>query len=419
MAERAYVCIDLKSFYASVECVDRGLDPFCANLVVADPSRGSGAICLAVSPAMKALGVSNRCRIFEIPKSISYLTAMPRMKRYMEVSADVYSVYLKYISHEDIHVYSIDECFIDVTPYLALYSKTPKEMAVMLMDAVFSQTGICATAGLGPNLFLAKVALDVTAKHAADHIGILDEGEFRRSIWPHRPITDIWNIGPGIAKRLEKYGVYDLHGVTCLEEGLLYREFGANAEYLIDHARGVEPCTIKEIHEYKSKSNSLSNSQILFEDYSLDDAYLVLKEMVDTMVLELVDKRLVTNSISLSIGYSKNAVKSTGGTRKLKEYTNSFHKLMAYFHDFYYGTAQKGYPIRKIGIGLNNVVEEAFATFDFFTDLQAERRERQMQDTILTIKKKYGRNAIVKGVSLEEKATARMRNKLIGGHNSE
>ena len=419
MAERAYVCIDLKSFYASVECVDRGLDPFCANLVVADPSRGSGAICLAVSPAMKALGVSNRCRIFEIPKSISYLTAMPRMKRYMEVSADVYSVYLKYISHEDIHVYSIDECFIDVTPYLALYSKTPKEMAVMLMDAVFSQTGICATAGLGPNLFLAKVALDVTAKHAADHIGILDEGEFRRSIWPHRPITDIWNIGPGIAKRLEKYGVYDLHGVTCLEEGLLYREFGANAEYLIDHARGVEPCTIKEIHEYKSKSNSLSNSQILFEDYSLDDAYLVLKEMVDTMVLELVDKRLVTNSISLSIGYSKNAVKSTGGTRKLKEYTNSFHKLMAYFNEFYHSTAQGGYPIRRIGIGLNNVVEEAFATFDFFTDLQAERRERQMQDTILTIKKKYGRNAIVKGVSLEEKATARMRNRLIGGHNSE
>lgn len=419
MAERAYVCIDLKSFYASVECVDRGLDPFCANLVVADPSRGSGAICLAVSPAMKALGVSNRCRIFEIPKSISYLTAMPRMKRYMEVSADIYSIYLKYISHEDIHVYSIDECFIDVTTYLALYSRTPKEMAVMLMDAVFSQTGIRATAGLGPNLFLAKVALDVTAKHAADHIGILDEAEFDRSIWRHRPITDIWNIGPGIAKRLEKYGVYDLHGVTCLEEGLLYREFGANAEYLMDHARGMEPCTIKEIHEYKSKSNSLSNSQILFEDYSLDDAYLVLKEMVDTMVLELVDKRLVTNSISLSIGYSKNAVKSTGGTRKLKEYTNSFHKLMAYFNEFYHSTAQGGYPIRRIGIGLNNVVEEAFATFDFFTDLQAERRERQMQDTILTIKKKYGRNAIVKGVSLEEKATARMRNKLIGGHNSE
>ncbi len=419
MAERAYVCIDLKSFYASVECVDRGLDPFCANLVVADPSRGSGAICLAVSPAMKALGVSNRCRIFEIPKSISYLTAMPRMKRYMEVSADIYSIYLKYISHEDIHVYSIDECFIDVTTYLALYSRTPKEMAVMLMDAVFSQTGIRATAGLGPNLFLAKVALDVTAKHAADHIGILDEAEFERSIWRHRPITDIWNIGPGIAKRLEKYGVYDLHGVTCLEEGLLYREFGANAEYLMDHARGMEPCTIKEIHEYKSKSNSLSNSQILFEDYSLDDAYLVLKEMVDTMVLELVDKRLVTNSISLSIGYSKNAVKSTGGTRKLKEYTNSFHKLMAYFNEFYHSTAQGGYPIRRIGIGLNNVVEEAFATFDFFTDLQAERRERQMQDTILTIKKKYGRNAIVKGVSLEEKATARMRNKLIGGHNSE
>lgn len=419
MPERAYLCIDLKSFYASVECVERGLDPFATNLVVADPARGRGAICLAITPAMKALGIPNRCRIFEIPKNVEYITALPHMKRYMEVSADIYSVYLKYISSEDIHVYSIDECFLDVTTYLKLYSKTPKEMAVMLMDAVLQETGICASAGIGPNLFLAKVALDITAKHAPDHIGILHVEEFKRTIWRHRPIIDIWNIGKGIAKRLEKYGVYDLYGVTQLDERLLYKEFGLNAEYLIDHAHGIEPCTIKEIHEYKSKSNSLSNNQILFEDYSFDNAFLVLKEMVDIMVLELVEKQLVTNSISLSVGYSKDGIKSTGGTRKINEYTNSFRRLMAYFDEFYKSTTRKDQPIRRIGIGLNNVVAEIYTTFDFFTDFEAEKRERQVQDTILTIKKKFGKNAILKGTSLEEKATARKRNKLIGGHNSE
>ena len=264
MAEgRTYVCIDLKSFYASVECVDRGLDPLTANLVVADPDRTEKTICLAITPSMKALGLSSRCRVFEIPEGVRYVKARPRMQRYMEVSADIYSIYLRYVSPEDIHAYSIDECFIDATPYLALYRMGAKEFAVMLMDAVLAETGVCATAGVGPNLFLTKVALDITAKHADDHIGCLDQAEFERSIQTHRPITDIWNIGPGIAKRLAKYGVRDLRGVCEMSEATLYREFGVNAEYLIDHAHGEEPCTIADIHAYEPSAHSLGNGQVL------------------------------------------------------------------------------------------------------------------------------------------------------------
>lgn len=419
MAERAYLCIDLKSFFASVECVDRGLDPFKANLVVADPSRGSGAICLAISPAMKALGIHNRCRVFEIPKNVEYITALPRMKRYMEISADIYSVYLQYISPEDIHVYSIDECFIDVTQYLKMYRKTPKEMAVMLIDAVFKKTGICAAAGVGTNLFLAKVALDITAKHTDDHIGCLDEDEFRRTVQLHQPITDIWNVGRGTAKRLEKYGVFDLKGVTELPEKLLYKEFGVNAKHLIEHANGIEPCTIKDIQSFKPKSTSLSHSQILFEDYNSNDALLVLKEMVDKQVLELVEKRLVTDSISLYIGYSKDVAKSTGGTRKIGEFTNSYKKLMSYFEELYMETTLKNFPIRKIGIGLNNLQDDSMASITFFTDYEAEEKEKHLQQAIISIKNKYGKNAVLKGISYTEKGTARTRNKLIGGHNGE
>ena len=234
MENKVYCCIDLKSFFASVEAVDRGLDPFTTNLVVADSSRGKGSICLAITPAMKALGIKNRCRIFEIPEHVEYISAMPRMKRYMEVSSQIYGIYLKFISPDDIHVYSIDECFIDITSYISLYGKTPKEIANMLMNEVMEETGICATAGIGTNMFLAKVALDITAKKAPDHIGYLDEELFKNEIWNHKPITDIWNIGKGIASRLAKYGVYDLKGVTGMSEQTLYREFGVNAEYLIE-----------------------------------------------------------------------------------------------------------------------------------------------------------------------------------------
>lgn len=419
MENKTYLCIDLKSFFASVECVERGLDPFKTNLVVADPSRGKGAICLAITPAMKALGIHNRCRIFEIPKGVAYITSLPHMKRYMEVSADIYSVYLNYVSPDDIHVYSIDECFLDVTQYLKMYRKTPKEMAVMLIDAVFEKTGICATAGIGTNLFLAKVALDITAKHAPDHIGYLNNEEFRRTIQTHQPITDIWNVGRGTAKRLEKYGVFDLKGVTELPQKLLYKEFGINAEHLINHANGIEPCTISEIKNYKPKSNSLSHGQILFEDYKYEDALLVLKEMVDKQVLELVEKKLVTDSISLYIGYSKDIVRATGGTRKIGEFTNSYKKLMGYFEALFKETTLKGYPIRKINIGFNNLQDDSMASITLFSDIEAEEKEKKLQEAIISIKNKHGKNAVLKGISYTEKGTARARNKLIGGHNGE
>lgn len=417
MKQRTYLCIDLKSFFASVECVERGLDPFKTNLVVADPSRGRGAICLAITPAMKELGIRNRCRIFEIPKNVEYITALPHMRRYMEVSADIYSVYLRYVSPDDIHVYSIDECFLDVTEYLPLYNKTPREMAVMLMDAVFEKTGICATAGIGTNLFLAKVALDITAKHVPDHIGMLDESEFRRTIQTHRPITDIWGIGSGTARRLEKYGIVDLKGVSEFPEEILYREFGVNAEYLIDHSKGIEPCTMSEIHNYKSKSTSISNGQILFENYNYADTLTVLKEMVDRQVLELVDNHLVSDSISLSIGYSKDIYKSTGGTRKIGEFTSSYKKIMEHFESLYRETTLRDVPIRRVNVGLNNLQDESMASITFFTDIAAEEKERKIQETMLSIKHKYGKNAILKGTSYTEKGTARSRNKLIGGHN--
>lgn len=420
-AERIYVCIDLKSFFASVEAVDRGLDPFKTNLVVADPSRGNGAICLAITPAMKELGIKNRCRIFEIPKNIKYITALPRMKKYMEVSATVYGVYLKYIAPEDIHVYSIDECFIDVTTYLESYGKTPKEFAKMLMLAVFKETGICATAGIGTNMFLAKVALDVTAKKVPDHIGYLDENEFKKQIWHHKPITDIWNVGKGIAKRLERYGVFDLYDVTQMREKTLYNEFGINAEFLIDHAYGRESCTIKDIQNYKSKSNSISNGQILFADYNFDDALIVVKEMVDGLVLDLTEKGLVTNNISLYVGYSKDVKDAIGKSCKLQSYTSSYEKIVREFEKIYRETTVKNYPIRKLNISLNNVVSEDSINYqiNLFDDEKLDEKEKKIQELMVNMKRKYGKNSVLRGISYFEKSTARKRNKLIGGHNGE
>ena len=417
MSDKMYCCIDLKSFYASVECVERGLDPMKTNLIVADPTRGSGSICLAITPAMKALGIKNRCRVFQIPKNVEYITAMPQMRKYMEISADIYSVYLRYVSPDDIHVYSIDECFIDMTDYLKLYKKTPLEFTVMLMDAVYNETGICASAGIGTNLFLCKVALDITAKHSPDFIGFLDEKKFKETVWTHRPITDVWNIGRGIAARLERMGIFDLKGVAEFPESMLYKEFGVNAEFLIDHANGREPCTIKDIHEYKSKSASISNSQILFEDYGYNDALTVMKEMVDLQVLELVDRHLVTDSISLHIGYSKDVIKSSGGTRKLDGFTNSYKKIISHFEALYNETVNKAFPIRKISIGLCNLQDDYMASITLFTDVEAEERERKLLETVIDIKKRYGKNSILKGISYTEKATARSRNKMVGGHN--
>lgn len=442
--ERTYVCIDLKSFYASVECIDRGLDPLKANLVVADPDRTEKTICLAITPSMKALGLSSRCRVFEIPEGVDYVMARPRMQRYMEASADIYSIYLRYVSPEDVHAYSIDECFIDATPYLALYRMGPKEFAVMLMDAVLAETGVCATAGIGPNLFLAKVALDITAKHAEDHIGYLDQAEFERSIQTHRPITDIWNIGPGIAKRLAKYAVYDLRGVCEMSEATLYREFGVNAEYLIDHAHGVEPCTIADIHAYEPSGHSLGNGQVLPCDYSFEEARDVLKEMVDQLVLDLVEKRLVAGSISLYVGYAKGpgepageadgaffdgghgrrpasgrrGFPHTGSTRRQADRTNLYSKLMPRFLDLFDETTRKDAPIRRINVGVGGVLPEEFATMDLFSDAEAEAEELRLQQAVLAVKGRFGKNALLRGTSLKEKATARERNEQIGGHHA-
>ncbi len=419
MENKTYLCIDLKSFYASVEAVERGLDPFKVNLVVADESRGRGAICLAITPAMKERGVKNRCRIFEIPEKMEYIIAKPRMKYYMDYSAHIYSVYLKYISSEDIYVYSIDECFFDVTSYLDLYDKTPREMAKMLMDAVYLETGIAASAGIGTNLFLAKVALDITAKHSEDRIGYLNEEEFKRKIWHHRPITDIWNVGGGIAKRLENMRIYDLYGVAHADEKKLYKEFGVNAEFLIDHSKGYEPCTIAEIKEYTPETNSLSNSQILFEDYDFDSALLALKEMVDLIVLEMLGRGLKTNYISLGVRYSGREEKKVGGTRKLAGYTDSATRLTEEFVRLFKEKTDSKKLIRKLSVGLNNLSEHEYVNMDFFTDYEAEEKERKKQQAILKIKEKYGKNAILKGMNLEKKATTPIRNRLIGGHNGE
>lgn len=436
---RTYVCIDLKTFYASVECVARGLDPFTTNLVVADPERTKTTICLAITPAMKDLGIRNRCRLFEIPEGVQYIIAKPRMRHYMEVSADIYAIYLRYVSPEDIHVYSIDECFIDATPYLALYGTTARGFASMLMDAVLAETGICATAGVGTNLFLAKVALDITAKHAPDNIGYLDRPEFERLIWDHRPITDIWNIGPGIEKRLAKLGVHDLRGVTRLDESVLYSEFGVNAEYLIDHAHGVEPCTIAQIKAYEPQGKSMSNGQVLPGDYTYEEALTVLKEMVDQLVLELVEKSLVAESISLWVGYAREAASEedepafqgehgrragrksfphTGGTRKLHERTNSLKRLSSRFEELFAETTDRTKPIRRIHVGFGSIMSEDFATVDLFTDIEAEAQERSLQNAVLAVKDRFGKNALLRGTSLTEKATARERNEQVGGHHA-
>lgn len=416
---KAYLCIDLKTFFASVECVERKLDPFAVNLVVADPSRGKSALCLAVSPKMKEQGVHNRCRIFEIPDNISYITAMPRMNLYMQYSADIYGIYLKYISREDIHVYSIDEAFLDVSEYLQMYSVSAKELARMILQDIYTTTGITATVGIGTNLYLAKIALDITAKHAKDNMGILDEQLYRETLWHHKPVSDFWQVGRGISKRLEKYSVADMYDIAHMDERILYREFGVNAEYLINHAWGREPTTIKEIKAYKSKSNSLSNSQILFEDYNYEEALLVLKEMVELNVQNLVESHRVTDHIGLYIGYSARNVKATGGSRKLSNVTNSYAYLRNAFIELYRETVNRQELVHMLSISFGNVVDEMYETYDLFTDFNALEKEKKLQLTLLNIKHKFGKNAVIKGMNLLNKATAISRNKLVGGHNAE
>lgn len=416
MKDKVYLCIDLKSFYASVECVERGLDPFEVCLVVADPSRGGGAITLAATPAIKKFGVKSRGRIYEIPDHIEYMIAPPRMHLYMEYSARIYSIFLKYIASEDIHVYSIDESFLDVTPYLELYRCTPKELAKRILTDIYEETGITATVGIGTNLFLTKVALDITAKHAPDNMGYLDESLFRQTLWHHHPLTDFWMIGRGTVNRLSALGIKDLYDLAHYPEEIIYQTFGVNGEFLLDHAWGIEPTTIQDIKAYVPKANSLSNSQILFEDYAFHDAYLILKEMVDTNVLELTEKHLVTNHISLFIGYSKDVRKPSRGSRKITNCTNSYRILLEEFTLLFNKIVDRNYPIRHIGIGFGNVKDELYQQYDLFANVEDIEKEQKLQSALVEIRNKYGKNSALKGMNLLDKATARYRNTTIGGH---
>ncbi|MBD5515862.1 MAG: DNA repair protein [Lachnospiraceae bacterium] len=417
--QRTYLCIDLKSFYASVECVALGLDPMTTNLVVADPERTEKTICLAITPAMKALGIKNRCRLFEIPKNVKYLTAPPRMQKYIDTSADIYAIYLKYISKEDIHVYSIDEAFMDVTDYLTLYRLSARELGQRIMEDIYRATGIRATCGVGTNLYLAKVALDITAKHAADYIGELDEESYRHSLWNHRPLTDFWRIGAGIARRLEPYGIRTMQDVAEADEDLLYRLFGIDAELLIDHAWGREPVTMADIKSYHSHSSCISSGQVLGCDYSFEKGLLVVKEMTDLLCLDLVDKNLITKSVTLHVGYSNRLnVPSAHGTTTLPVETNSDLLLIPAVTALYERIVNPGYGIHRVNITCNNVMPEEYHQYHFFVDGEELERSRKMQQAVLTIKNKFGKDAILKGMNLEEGATTRERNHQIGGHKS-
>ena len=415
---KIYLCIDLKTFYASVECVERGLDPFNTNLVVADTSRGKGTICLAVTPKMKMLGVKNRCRIYEIPSNIKYIAAMPRMKKYIEYSANIYSIYLKYFAKEDIHIYSVDEGFMDATNYLKMYKMNAIELAKTIIKDIYTTYGITATAGIGTNMYLAKIALDITAKHSVKNIGYLDEEKYKKELWHHKPLSDFWQIGKGIERRLNRLRIFDMYDLAHTDQRKLYKEFGVNAEYLIDHSWGKESCTISDIKAYKPKTNSISNSQVLFEDYSFEKARLVLKEMVELGSLRLIENNLVTDTICLYIGYSKDIIKATGGRKKLSDCTNVYSDLLKAFIELYDKTTNRNVKIRRIGVNFADVVETENVQLNLFKDQERIDKERKLELAMSSIKHKMGKNTILRGMNLEKGATTILRNNLVGGHNA-
>lgn len=419
MKQYTYLCIDLKSFYASVECVERGLDPMTTNLVVADPERTDKTICLAITPAMKALGIKNRCRIFEIPKGIDYITASPRMQKYIDYSAEIYYIYLQYISKEDIHVYSIDEAFMDVTDYLPLYGLSARELGQKIMQDVYEKLGIRATCGIGSNLYLCKVALDITAKHSPDFIGELDEKTYQKTLWSHRPLTDFWRVGAGTVSRLASVGIMTMGDIAHADEDLLYHLFGVDAELLIDHAWGKEPCTMKDIKEYKAQNNGISSGQVLMRDYSFEEGRIVVKEMMDLLCLDLVQKGLVTNSVTLHVGYSNRLnVKSAHGTVSLDTETNADIILIPEIEKLYDRIVNPMYPVRRFNLSCNRVVPENYRQYNLFVDAEDLERNRKIQNAVLQIKNRYGKNAVLKGMNLQEAATTQERNQQIGGHKS-
>ncbi len=414
-----YLCIDIKSFFASVECVERGLDPMTARLVVADPERSDKTICLAVSPAMKKLGVKNRCRVFEIPENIDYIMAPPRMQKYIDYACEIFKIYLSFVSADDIHVYSIDEAFLDITKYLKLYGSSPKEMAQKIMDAIFERVGVRATCGVGTNLYLAKMALDITAKHAPDFIGILNEDTYKEQLWDYRPLTDFWRIGAGTAKKLAGYGIYTMRQVAFADEDLLYKLFGVDAELLIDHAWGVEPTTIADIKAYTSKSNCISNGQVLSSDYSAEDARLILREMLDSMCLRLLSNGYVTKSVTITIVYSGlYHCDPAKGTAKMDKETSQDRLIIPRTLELFDSVVDFNKKIRRIYVDFNDVVPEGNPEPLTLFEREDEivEKNKKVQSAVIKIKQKFGSNAVLKGLSLDEKATARERNNEIGGH---
>jgi DNA polymerase V len=467
--QSTYITIDLKSFYASVECVDRGLDPLSTNLVVADESRTEKTICLAVSPSLKAYGIGGRARLFEVyqkARGVDFIIAPPRMAHYIEVSTKVYQTYLKYIAPEDIHVYSIDEVFMDVTAYLHSYKMTAHQLAMKMIRDVLATTGITATAGIGTNMYLAKVAMDIVAKKMpADKDGVriaeLDEMSYRRELWDYRPLSKFWRVGRGIAEKLAVYGIDTMGKIARMSiqnEGLLYRLFGVNAELLIDHAWGWEPCTIEAVKAYRPETNSFSSGQVLQEPYTFKKARVVIREMAEGMALDLVSKRLVTDQLVLTVGYDaecltrpeirekyhgeittnhygKPVPKHAHGTFNFERPTSSSRLIMDGATELFDRCMNPDLLIRRLNLTTNHVVSEASVSaqdcapqqLDLFTDYEALEKQRQaeqakldkerrMQEAQLKIKKRFGKNAILRGLNFEEGATAKERNKQIGGH---
>lgn len=436
---RHYLCIDLKSFYASVECVERGLDPMTTDLVVADPSRTDKTICLAVSPSLKAKGVKNRCRLFEIPKNLDYIIAPPRMQKYINYAARIYGVYLRYLSKDDIYVYSIDEAFLDVTDYLKLYQKTPREMAKFLMDEVEKRVGVRATAGVGTNLYLAKIALDIIAKHAKDFIGELDEKSYQEKLWTHRPLTDFWRVGPGIARKLASHRIFTMGDLARADEDTLYRLFGVDAELLIDHAWGREPVTIADIKKYHSKEHSYSSGQVLPRDYSAKETALIVREMTRELCLRLTREHKLMSSLTLTLVPAKSVSSKHSSlrpalarsTHRFLTPTSSISTACAAADQLFCEASEEHQKYRRLFLTCNQVIADSGsiqpALFDEDTISETTKTKKasssaqsdfKIQSAILSIKDRFGKNAIFRAEDLEEAATTRERNQQIGGHRS-
>ena len=412
---RVYFVIDMKSFFASVECAERGIDPYTANLVVADKERTEKTICLAVSINMKKLGVKNRCRLWMIPDNIEYICAKPRMKKYIEYATKIYSLYLNYIDKDDIHVYSIDECFLDVTDYLKLYNMKAKQFAMMLMNEIWEKYHIPATCGIGTNMYLAKIALDISAKSAKDRIGWLNEEKYIKTLSKYEPITDFWRISVGTKNRLLKYGITNQEGIRNIDEEILYKEFGVNAELLIDHAYGVEPVTMADIKGYKSKSKSVSSHEILTCGYKKEDALIVLKEMIQNGCYNLFKKDLVTSSIHYIVGYVDGSI--AHATISYNMITNLYNFLIPDVIKSYNKIVSNYLEIKTLGYSfvVQGIENEHY---DLFTDLNEVEKEKNLIKSVLALKDKYGKNSVLKALDYEDKATIIERNKMIGGHNS-